>query len=269
MQSSENAKRVLGLALRILTLLVVAFTVLTVVFTVFTVSTVDKNERSVFGIRFYIVQTDSMSRSEKNKNDKIHFNAGDIVLIKKVKDPRALESGDVIAFISTNSDSYGETITHRIRDVKTNGEGKVIGYVTYGTNTGVTDEALVEPEYVLGKYVGKLPFVGRFFAFVKTTPGYIVCILTPFLLLILYNGTNVVRLFRKYRAEQTERIRAERAELAAEREENRRMMEELMKLKEQLERTEEKPPYSPRIGRAPERCFAASPLYIELVEKQI
>lgn len=251
MESNGKANKALALALRILTLLVVAFTVLMVVFTVFTVSTVDKNERGILGIRFYIVQTDSMSRSEKNENDKIHFNAGDIVLIKKVKDTRTLEAGEVIAFISTNPDSYGETITHRIRSVQTNEKGQVTGYETYGTNTGVSDEMIVEPGYVLGRYVGKLPFVGRFFAFVKTTPGYIVCILTPFLLLILYNGTNVVRLFRKYRTEQTEEIRAERAGLAAEREENRRMMEELMKLKAQLERTEEKPPTLPEDRESP------------------
>ena len=96
MESNGKANKALALALRILTLLVVAFTVLMVVFTVFTVSTVDKNERGILGIRFYIVQTDSMSRSEKNENDKIHFNAGDIVLIKKVKDTRTLRMRWVI-----------------------------------------------------------------------------------------------------------------------------------------------------------------------------
>ncbi len=235
MKCNEKGKKPLAALFRIITLLVVLFTVAVVVLTVFSVSTVDRNERSIFGVRFYIVRTDSMSLSEKNKNDRIHFNAGDIVFIKKVKDRASLEIGDVIAFVSTNSDSYGETVTHRIRDVKTDGEGRVTGYETYGTNTGVSDQELVRPEYVLGKYAGRLPAVGRFFAFMKSTKGYIVCILIPFLLLILYNGISVVRLFRKYRSEQTEKLRAERAELAAEREENRRMKEELMKLKAQLE----------------------------------
>lgn len=242
MQNNGKVHNALSLALRIFTVIVVVFTVLMVVFTAFTVSTVDQNERSVFGVRFYIVRSDSMSRSENNKDMKIHFNAGDIVMIKKVKDPRALKDGDVISFISTNDESYGETVTHRIRTVKRDTEGKVLGYVTYGTNTGVDDKELVEPGYVLGKYAGKLPGVGRFFAFVRSTPGYIVCILTPFLLLILYNGTNVVRLFRKYRGEQTEKIKAERAEIEAERAENRRMMEELLALKAQLNQTETKTP---------------------------
>ena len=200
---NNTAKIILNIALKVVTWLLVAFTVFMMIFTIFTVTTVDRNDRSIFGVKFYIVQTDSMSLSEYNKDMDVHFNAGDIIIVKEVKDRRALKAGDVIAFMSTNTESYGETVTHMIREVKTNANGKVIGYVTFGTNTGTDDEALVEPEYILGVYTNKLPGVGNFFAFVKTTPGYIICILVPFLLLILYNGVNVIRLFRRYKREQT------------------------------------------------------------------
>jgi signal peptidase I len=175
-----------------------------------------------------------MSKSENNADLDVHFNAGDIIIVKNVEDKKALESGDIITFISTNDDSNFETITHMIRDKFYDKEGKFAGYITYGTNTGVNDEAPVEFGYILGKYTGKLPAVGQFFAFVKTTPGYIVCILVPFLLLILYNGVNVIRLFKQYRAEQMSAMQAERDKIDAERAENLRMMEELMALKEQL-----------------------------------
>ena len=235
---NTTAKKILNIALKVVTCLLVAFTVFMMIFTVVTVTTVDRNDRSIFGVKFYIVQTDSMSLSENNKDMDVHFNAGDIVIIKNVEDPRALQAGDVIAFMSTNSVSYGETVTHMIREVKKTEDGKVLGYVTYGTNTGTDDEALVEPEYVLGIYSGKLPGVGRFFAFVKSTPGYIVCILVPFLLLILYNGVNVIRLFRKYKREQMEAMQAEKDKLEAERAENQRMMQELLALKAQLDKKE-------------------------------
>ena len=228
-------KRVFNIALKAVTWLLVAFAVLMMVFTVFTVTTVDRNDRNIFGMRFYIVQTDSMSPSEKNKDMDVHFSAGDIILIQNVDDPTKLAPGDIIAFLSTNDVSYGETVTHMIREVKRDASGKLLGYVTFGTNTGTDDEALVEPAYVLGKYTGKLPGVGNFFAFVKSTPGYIICILIPFLLLILYNGINVIRLFRKYRREQTEMLEAERAEIAEERKQNEEMLRELMALKAQLE----------------------------------
>ena len=235
---NTTAKKILNIALKVVTWLLVAFTVFMMIFTVVTVTTVDRNDRSIFGVKFYIVQTDSMSLSENNKDMDVHFNAGDIVIIKNVDDPRALQAGDVIAFMSTNSVSYGETVTHMIREVKKTEDGKVLGYVTYGTNTGVDDEALVEPEYVLGAYSGKLPGVGNFFAFVKSTPGYISCILVPFLLLILYNGVNVIRLFRKYKREQMEAMQAERDKIEEERAEAQRMMQELLALKAQLDKKE-------------------------------
>ncbi len=236
MQVNDKTKKIVNISLKVITWLLIAFTVFMMIFTIVTVTTVDRNDRSIFGVKFYIVQTDSMSKSENNKDMDIHFNAGDIVLIKNVKDPTALEAGDVIAFISTNDDSYLETITHMIREVKKSENGEVLGYVTYGTNTGVDDEALVQPVYILGKYAGKLPGVGNFFAFVKSTPGYIVCILVPFLLLILYNGVNVIRLFRQYKKEQTAVMEAERAEIAEERKKNEDMLRELQALKEQLEK---------------------------------
>ena len=251
---NTTAKKILNIALKVVTWLLVAFTVFMMIFTVVTVTTVDRNDRSIFGVKFYIVQTDSMSLSENNKDMDVHFNAGDIVIIENVDDPRALQAGDVIAFMSTNSVSYGETVTHMIREVKKTEDGKVLGYVTYGTNTGTDDEALVEPEYVLGAYSGKLPGVGNFFAFVKSTPGYIVCILVPFLLLILYNGVNVIRLFRKYKREQMEAMQAEKDKLEAERAENQRMMEELLALKAQLDQKnggEGTPPAEPASEVAP------------------
>ena len=189
---------------RIATGLLVVFAIFMMLFTITTVATVDQNDRSLFGIKFYIVQTDSMSESELNKDFDVHFSAGDIVVIKELEDATSLQAGDIIAFVSTNKESYGETITHCIREVKTNENGRVLGYVTYGTNTGVNDEALVEPHQVLGVHTFTLPRFGDFFAFVKTPKGYVACILIPFTLLIFYNCVNVMRLFFKYKYEQKE-----------------------------------------------------------------
>ena len=252
----NTTKKVMNIALKVVSWLLVAFTVFMMIFTIVTVTTVDKNDRDIFGVKFYIVRTDSMSLSENNKDMKTHFNAGDIVIIKNVSDPKALQADQIIAFMSTNSDSYGETVTHMIREVKKTDDGKVLGYVTYGTNTGVNDEALVAPEYVLGVYAGKLPGVGNFFAFVKSTPGYITCILIPFLLLILYNGVNVIRLFRKYKKEQMAEMQAEKDQLEAERAENQRMMQELLALKAQLEQKngEVTPPVAPASEVIPEEA---------------
>ena len=233
---TQKIKKVLNIAIKIFTAIVVAFTVFMMAFTIFSVNTFDKNDRSLFGTKFYIVRSDSMSLSELNKDDEIHFDAGDIILVKEL-DPaerKALKKGDVIAFVSQNTDSRGETITHMIYDVKTDESGRVIGYLTYGSNTGAVDESLVEPDYILGQYSTRLPKVGHFFAFLKSTPGYIVCILIPFLLLILYQGVNCIIIFRKYKREQLEAMEAEKAQLAEERKQSLEMMRELEALKAQL-----------------------------------
>lgn len=232
--SNETVKKILGISAKVLSILIIAVTVFMMVFTIFSTLTFDRNDRNLFGIRFYVVLTDSMSPSENNKEDKIHFDAGDIVLIKNVKNKAALKEGDVIAFVSKNSSSFGETVTHKIRRVEKTDDGKIIGYTTYGTNTGVDDDVIVQPEFVIGKYAGKLPNIGHFFAFLKTTPGYIVCILVPFLLLISWQGVNTVRLFKQYRREQMADIEEERAQIAKEREESAAMLKELQALKEQL-----------------------------------
>ena len=96
MAMNGTLKKVLNIILRIFTIIVVILTVCMMIFTIISVNTFDQNDRSLFGIRFYIVQTDSMSLSEENANDKIHFDAGDIVMIKNVDDKRALEAGEVI-----------------------------------------------------------------------------------------------------------------------------------------------------------------------------
>ena len=264
-ESTHNSviKKILNIFIKAVACLLVAFTIFMMIFTIVSVNTVGRNDRDIFGMRFYIVKTDSMSPSENNKDMDVHFSAGDIVIIKNVKDPKALEAGDIIAFMSMNKVSYGETVTHMIREVKTTADGRVLGYVTYGTNTGTNDEALVEPEYVIGQYSGKLQGVGNFFAFVKSTPGYIICVLVPFLLLILYNGVNVIRLFRKYKREQMEEMQAERDKIEAERVEAQRMMQEILELKAQLDKKNSSPEESPAENEKAEESSAEETSEVE------
>lgn len=251
--SNTIVKKIMTIASRVLTCILVVVTVSVMIFTIFSTLTFDKNDRDLFGIRFYIVLSDSMSLSENNKNDEIHFDAGDIVLIKSVDNTTTLQAGDVIAFVSQNEESRGQTVTHMIRERRETKDGKLIGYVTYGTNTGNNDAAIVQPEYVLGQYTGKLPMVGRFFAFLKTTPGYIVCILIPFVLLILYQGVNTVRLFKRYKREQLEEMQEERAKIDQEREQSAQMMRELQALREQLaaQQAASAPTTAPEAEQAP------------------
>ena len=220
---------------KILVGLVVVMAVCMMIFTLVTVLTCNQTERSLFGYKGFIVRSDSMSATD--------FSAGDLIVVKEV-DPATLQEGDIISFTSNNTENFGEVVTHKIRRVTTDDNGNP-AFVTYGTTTDSDDESLVTYEFVLGKYVKNLPAAGRLFAFIKTTPGYIVCIFLPFLILIIIQGMNSVRLFRQYKQEQMAEMtaaqeqqkaemEAERKKLEEERLESQKMMQELMKLKEQM-----------------------------------
>ena len=161
-------KKTLHILKNVFVWLIVALAVCMMIFTVVSIS-FDRADRSLFGFHAFIVRSDSMSATD--------FNAGDLVLVKEV-DPATLQAGDIISYQSTNEENYGEIVTHKIRKLTKDAEG--IGFVTYGTTTDTDDENIVTYSFVLGKYQTRLPGVGSFFAFLKTVPGYIVCIFLPF-----------------------------------------------------------------------------------------
>lgn len=218
-------KKVLKIAKQVIVYAVAALAVCMMVFTIISVTTFNRNDRKLFGYRAYVVLSDSMSKTD--------FDAGDLVLVKEV-DPSILKEGDIITFMSQDTDSFGETITHKIRKVTTDAEGNP-GFITYGTTTDTDDETIVTYPYVLGQYQSHIPGLGTFFNFLKTTPGYFVCIFTPFMLIILYEGLKFFNLFRRYKKEQMEEMQAEKDKIEAEKAENAKMLEELRALKAQLE----------------------------------
>ena len=226
-------KKTLNIIKNIIVWAIVILAVFMMVFTIFSVNTFDRSDRSLFGYKFFIVQSDSMSKTD--------FSAGDIVIVKEVE-PATLKAGDIISYTSQNTGNYGETVTHKIRKLTKDANGNP-GFITYGTTTDTNDEQVVTYPYILGKYQFAIPNLGSIFAFLKTTPGYICCILLPFLVLILMQGVSTFRLFRQYKKEQTEEIEKERADLAAEREESKRLLEELRAM--QAKKEEPQPAAAP------------------------
>lgn len=221
---------VLNVLKNLLVGLVVLAAVAMLIFTIFSMTMFDRTERSLFGYQAFVVLSDSMSATD--------FEAGDVVLVKQV-DPATLRVGDIIAYTSRNEHNYGDTVTHKIRSLTTDEYGNP-GFITYGTTTDTDDEAVVTYSYVLGKYQTRLPKVGLFFQFVKTGPGYILCILIPFGLLIAWQGVNSVRLFRQDKKEEMAKLQAEREQIEAERAETRQMLAELKKMQEQMLRNSER-----------------------------
>lgn len=222
--------------------IVVVVAVFMMVFTIVSVNTFNRNDRNLFGFRCYIVLSDSMSATD--------FDAGDLVLVKEV-DPTTLQEGDIIAYQSQNSENYGATVTHKIRSKTVDKNGNP-GFITYGTTTGVDDETVVTYPFVLGKYKAALPQVGTFFQFLKTPQGYIICILIPFLLLIIYQGLNCVKIFKMYKAEQMAELQAEKDALEAQRKQSEDMMAQLLAMQQQMQQNQNAAPKPENAAEQPD-----------------
>ncbi|MBQ7452653.1 MAG: signal peptidase I [Clostridia bacterium] len=188
----------------------------------------------VFGIKPVVVLSDSMSPM---------IRTNDLVYIK-VTDTTALNVGDVITF----RDEDGTVITHKIKEVATDSEGKVV-YQTYGiynymrdTDGNVVYNAEGKPVYTVdqegsydtwlhaenieGIYVGKMAGLGGFILWMQGTVGIIVCIGIPLLAFIVYE---LVRRNAELKAAKTsnenantelEELRKKLAELESEKDKN-------------------------------------------------
>ena len=217
-------RKVLSVIKSFISWFIVALAVFMMVFTIISVNMFGHAERSLFGFRAFIVLSDSMSATD--------FDSGDVILVKNVN-PDTLESGDIITFTSNDPDSFGEVITHKIRERTVDAIGNPV-FVTYGTTTGANDRTTVRYADIIGQYQFAIPYAGTFFQYLRTTPGYICCILIPFMLLILLNAVNSIQLFRQYRKEQVDEMNATKEQIEKERMEAQRTLEELRALQAQM-----------------------------------
>ena len=200
---NSKTKKTFEIVLSIFAWVTFVLAVCTAVLAIFASFSSEKNGKEVFGVKILIVGSDSMSRSavsSANNDEEVFFDAGDLIIINVAEDGSIYKEGDIITFLSYSPESYGQTLTHKIRKVHYTQSGKVLGYTTYGINTGVSDSTVVSPDMVLGSYSKKIPNIGSFFAFLKTPAGYYLSIVTPSVLLIIYFSVNVGRYFGRREA---------------------------------------------------------------------
>ncbi len=128
-----------------------------------------------------IVLTDSMYPGIKS---------GDLIIVKAA-DAEAVQAGDVIAFF--DPDSTGTSVlTHRVVELVTE-DGKLF-FRTKGDANNAEDPTLAPAENLIGVYRSKINGAGNVAMFLQSTPGLIVCIGVPLVLLV---GVELLR-SRKY-----------------------------------------------------------------------
>ena len=134
---------------------------------------------SLAGYTPLTVASDSMSPT---------FRTGDMIVIRKC-DPSKLVEGDIITFHTIINNQYALN-THRIAQIhETNG---VRSYVTKGDNNAIADVHMIADGDIVGKYVTKIPVMGKVMDFLSSSIGFLVVIVLPLLVFFIYQVYHLI-----------------------------------------------------------------------------
>ncbi|MCK4454096.1 signal peptidase I [Candidatus Parcubacteria bacterium] len=115
---------------------------------------------------------------------------GSVIVVKPVD---SYEIGDVITF--SNPKKPGETITHRIYDMKAQ-EGKPI-YITKGDANNAPDQREIPEIEVVGKVLFNIPYLGYMVDFAKKPIGFALIIIVPAVIIIFDEIKNIFKELKK------------------------------------------------------------------------
>ena len=157
---------------------------------------------SVGGYLPLIVLTDSMYPV---------IESGDLIICHTAE-AEDIAEGDVIAFFDPAGNG-SSIVTHRVMEVtEKNGEP---AWRTKGDNNNTEDRLLVEAEDLVAVYNGtRIAGAGNVALFMQTTPGLVVCVVLPMLLLVGYDMIRR-RMYEKATKEDTDALLAELEALRA------------------------------------------------------
>lgn len=145
-----------------------------------TLATRDTNQvASLAGYTPLTVASDSMAPT---------FRQGDLIVIRKC-DPAKLKEGDIITFHTIINNEYALN-THRISEIQD--MGGVRSYVTKGDNNLIEDVHMIADGDIVGKFVTKLPGVGKVMSFLSSSIGFLVVIVLPLLLFFIYQVYHLI-----------------------------------------------------------------------------
>ena len=160
---------------------------------------------------------------EKSMIKKIR--SGDLIVIKSAG-PEDVKLGDVISYFDPASNS-GAVVTHRVIAMEYDAAtGELLSFRTRGDSNNTADRESVPKDKLVGIWTGTvIGGAGKVAMFLQSTPGLIICIAVPVLLLVGYEVIS--------RRREDKNSRQQTDELLAE-------LEELRKMKEQKEKEKEK-----------------------------
>lgn len=136
--------------------------------------------------------------------------SGDIIFAKSTP-AEEVKVGDVITFFDPAS-SKNSVLTHRVIEITTVDGG--LAFKTQGDANNTADKDAVPAEKLIGVYTMRLPKLGNVAMFMQTTPGLIVCVGLPLVLLVVYDVIRRKK-YEKANKEDTDALLKELEELKA------------------------------------------------------
>ena len=166
-------------------------------------SFINKDEvPNIGGILPLIVLTDSMAPE---------IMSGDIIICQQT-DPETIVVGDDISFFDPAGNGTS-IVTHRVIEIVEEDGQKY--FRTKGINNNTEDRVLVPMDKLVGKYIDvRLPGAGHIALFMQSTPGLIVCVVVPIILLVGYDMIRR-RMYEKSKGNDMETLMAELEALKA------------------------------------------------------
>lgn len=197
--TKASLKRILNTALTVLVILSAALLAYV------TFCMVRKQPVTFFGKCILQVVTGSMEPT---------LHVGDCILVERA-DPAALQVGDIVSYVSEQSDSRGLLITHRIVGLCEDGR-----FLTRGDANPVDDEP-VRPDQIRGRFVRKLHIFGWLSGFSDLRKPVLLIIMIAVSLTALYEVRSVMRVGMELREENQEEERERLMREAIEKEKER------------------------------------------------
>ena len=156
---------------------------------------------SVGGYSPLIVLTDSMYPD---------FKSVDLIIVR-VAEAQNVKEGDVISFFDPDGSGLS-VLTHRVVGIVN--ENGTITFRTKGDANNAEDPTPAPAESLVGVYQTKIPGAGNVAMFLQSTPGLVVCVAVPMVLLIAFELIRRRR-YEKARNQDTAALLAELEELRA------------------------------------------------------
>ena len=153
------------------------------------------------------------------------INVYDIIVDVNVKSddelyaPSKDNEGTIITFYSDSIDTGGYTVTHRIyRKYDYNG---TIYYETKGDNNISEDLGRITLDNIVGRYIFKIPKIGKVQFFLSSRIGWILVILIPALIIII---TDIVKINKAYKIkEDISKIKGKNNKKSEDKEKNKKL----------------------------------------------